>query len=48
VALITAEHWIALREPPERLILLRGSYIALEMAQAFQRLGSQVTSRAKG
>jgi pyruvate/2-oxoglutarate dehydrogenase complex dihydrolipoamide dehydrogenase (E3) component len=43
VPLITAENWIALRELPAQLILLGGSYIALEMAQAFQRLGSKVT-----
>ena len=36
-------NWIALRELPAQLILLGGSYIALEMAQAFQRLGSKVT-----
>jgi pyruvate/2-oxoglutarate dehydrogenase complex dihydrolipoamide dehydrogenase (E3) component len=43
VPLITAENWITLRELPPQLILLGGSYIALEMAQAFQCLGSQVT-----
>jgi pyruvate/2-oxoglutarate dehydrogenase complex dihydrolipoamide dehydrogenase (E3) component len=43
VPILTAEHWIALRVLPPGLILLGGSYIALEMAQAFQRLGSQVT-----
>ena len=43
VPLIAAENWITLRELPPRLILLGGSYIALEMAQAFQLLESQVT-----
>ncbi|HEY2619383.1 MAG TPA: NAD-binding protein [Acetobacteraceae bacterium] len=43
IPLIAAENWIALRELPPQLIFLGGSYIALEMAQALQRLGSQVT-----
>jgi pyruvate/2-oxoglutarate dehydrogenase complex dihydrolipoamide dehydrogenase (E3) component len=43
VPMIDAENWIALRTLPQRLIMLGGSYIALEMAQAFQRLGSAVT-----
>jgi pyruvate/2-oxoglutarate dehydrogenase complex dihydrolipoamide dehydrogenase (E3) component len=40
---ITAENWIALRALPAKLLVLGGSYIALEMAQAYQRLGSVVT-----
>ncbi len=40
---ITAENWITLRNLPPRLLMLGGSYIALEMAQAYQRLGSEVT-----
>ncbi len=40
---ITAENWIDLTELPERLIFLGGGTIALEMAQAFRRLGSAVT-----
>jgi pyruvate/2-oxoglutarate dehydrogenase complex dihydrolipoamide dehydrogenase (E3) component len=42
VQTITAENWINLRELPPRLLVLGGSYIALEMAQAFRRLGSEV------
>jgi pyruvate/2-oxoglutarate dehydrogenase complex dihydrolipoamide dehydrogenase (E3) component len=41
--IITAESWITLRELPRRLLVLGGSYIALEMAQAYRRLGSDVT-----
>ncbi|HEX3996256.1 MAG TPA: FAD-dependent oxidoreductase [Acetobacteraceae bacterium] len=40
---ITAEDWILLRSLPPRLLMLGGGYIALEMAQTFQRLGSAVT-----
>jgi thioredoxin reductase len=47
IPLITAENWIVLRELPAQLILLGGSYIALEMAQSLQRLGSQVTVEQK-
>jgi pyruvate/2-oxoglutarate dehydrogenase complex dihydrolipoamide dehydrogenase (E3) component len=43
VPLISAESWIALREPPEHVLMLGGSYIALEMAQALRRLGCAVT-----
>jgi len=43
IPVITAETWISLRTLPCRLLVLGGSYIALEMAQAFQRLGSAVT-----
>jgi pyruvate/2-oxoglutarate dehydrogenase complex dihydrolipoamide dehydrogenase (E3) component len=43
VPVITAEDWISLRSLPPRLLLLGGSYIALEMAQALRRLGSEVT-----
>jgi pyruvate/2-oxoglutarate dehydrogenase complex dihydrolipoamide dehydrogenase (E3) component len=42
VQTITAENWINLRELPPRLLVLGGSYIALEMAQTFRRLGSEV------
>lgn len=34
---------LALRSRPERLIVIGGSYIGLEMGQIFRRLGSEVT-----
>ncbi len=34
---------LALTERPEHLIIVGGSYISMEFAQAFRRLGSQVT-----
>ncbi len=40
---ITADNWVDLNALPARLILLGGNYVAMEMAQAFQRLGSAVT-----
>ena len=40
---LTNEELYALDERPERLIVLGGGYIALENAQAFARLGSEVT-----
>ncbi len=43
VPVIDAEGWLGLREPPAHLLMLGGSYIALEMAQAFRRLGCAVT-----
>ena len=43
VAVIDAENWIGLRQPPRQLLMLGGSYIALEMSQALQRLGCAVT-----
>jgi pyruvate/2-oxoglutarate dehydrogenase complex dihydrolipoamide dehydrogenase (E3) component len=45
---ITAENWIELRELPRRLLILGGSYIALEMAQAYRRLGSEVILLQQG
>ena len=42
VPCITAETWVDLTELPERLVFLGGGTIALEMAQAFRRLGSVV------
>ncbi|WP_428484540.1 FAD-dependent oxidoreductase [Rhodopila sp.] len=48
VPVINAENWIALREPPRHLLILGGSYIALEMAQSFRRLGCAVTVLQKG
>jgi pyruvate/2-oxoglutarate dehydrogenase complex dihydrolipoamide dehydrogenase (E3) component len=43
VPCITAETWVDLTELPEALVFLGGGTIALEMAQAFRRLGSRVT-----
>jgi pyruvate/2-oxoglutarate dehydrogenase complex dihydrolipoamide dehydrogenase (E3) component len=40
---ITAESWVDLTELPAQMIFLGGGTIALEMAQAFRRLGSTVT-----
>ena len=34
---------LALKQVPEHLVIIGGSYIALEFAQAFRRFGSQVT-----
>lgn len=47
-AVIDAENWIELRELPRHVLMLGGGYIALEMSQAFQRLGSAVTVLQKG
>jgi hypothetical protein len=43
VPLIDAESWIALRKPPGAIVMIGESYIALEMSQAFRRLGYAVT-----
>ena len=48
VAFINAENWLDLQDLPRRLILLGGSYIALEMAQAFRRLGAEVVVLQQG
>jgi pyruvate/2-oxoglutarate dehydrogenase complex dihydrolipoamide dehydrogenase (E3) component len=45
---ITNESIFALPEFPERLVVLGAGPIGLEMAQAFQRLGSQVTVIEQG
>jgi len=37
------ESLLALRERPEHLVVIGGSYIGMEMAQIFRRLGSQVS-----
>ena len=42
ISCIVAENWLDLNTLPKRLIVLGGSYIALEMAQAFSRLGAEV------
>lgn len=48
VPVIDAENWVEMRECPSHLLMLGGGYIALEMSQAMQRLGSQVTVLQKG
>ena len=45
---VDAENWIGLDDLPRRLLILGGSYIALEMAQAFHRLGSEVVVLQQG
>lgn len=48
VPLIDAENWAALRDAPRHVLMLGGSYIALEMSQALRRLGCAVTVLEKG
>ena len=48
VPFITAENWIALDALPQRLIVIGGSYLALEFGQAFSRLGSEVVVLQSG
>ncbi len=48
VPTIDAENWIVLTELPGRLIFLGGGYIALEMSQAFRRLGAETVVLEKG
>lgn len=43
VGVITAENWLELTELPKHLLIVGGSYIGLEMAQVYRRLGSEVT-----
>jgi pyruvate/2-oxoglutarate dehydrogenase complex dihydrolipoamide dehydrogenase (E3) component len=40
---LTSETLLALERIPERLVVLGGGYVGLELAQAMQRLGSRVT-----
>ncbi len=40
---LTAENWLQRTQLPERLAILGGGYIGLEMGQFYQRMGSQVT-----
>lgn len=40
---LTNETVMSLRERPEHLVILGGSYISLELGQIFRRLGSKVT-----
>lgn len=48
VSAYTSETIWGLREQPERLVVLGGGPIGCELAQAFQRLGSQVTLVQRG
>ncbi len=48
LAVIDAENWLGLQALPGRLLILGGSYIALEMAQAFRRLGAEVVVLQQG
>lgn len=48
IPIITGENWIGLSKLPRRLVILGGSYIALEMAQAYRRLGSEVIVLQQG
>ena len=43
IPFLTNETVMALRERPEHLLILGGSYIGLELGQIFRRLGSAVT-----
>jgi pyruvate/2-oxoglutarate dehydrogenase complex dihydrolipoamide dehydrogenase (E3) component len=45
---LTHVEWLDLEELPEKLIVLGGGYVGLEMAQASARLGSKVTVVEKG
>ena len=40
---LLAENWLDRAMPPEHLLMLGGSYIGLEMAQFYHRMGSRVT-----
>ena len=48
VPILTAENWIDMTVLPERLIVIGGSYLALEFGQAFSRLGSKVVVLQSG
>jgi pyruvate/2-oxoglutarate dehydrogenase complex dihydrolipoamide dehydrogenase (E3) component len=48
VPFLDAENWLQLDELPRRMMVLGGSYIALEMAQAFRRLGGEVIVLQQG
>jgi pyruvate/2-oxoglutarate dehydrogenase complex dihydrolipoamide dehydrogenase (E3) component len=41
--MITAENWLYQEELPKSLIILGSGYIGVEMAQFYQRMGSEVT-----
>lgn len=44
---LTSTTALSLQEIPDRLIVIGGGYVALELAQAFARLGSKVTIVAR-
>ncbi len=48
VDIIHAGNWLELTELPARLIVIGGGVIALEMAQFYRRLGSEVTIVERG
>ncbi len=48
VPLITAENWIDRDTLPQRLVMIGGSYLALEFGQAFARLGAEVVVLQNG
>jgi dihydrolipoamide dehydrogenase len=41
--IITAREAVSLKEAPERLVLIGGGYIGLELGMVYQKLGSQLT-----
>ncbi len=43
VKIIDAGNWLEMNELPEHIAMLGGSYIGLEMAQFYRRMGSRVT-----
>lgn len=43
VPYLTSNDMLALKEVPQHLVVIGGSYIGLEFAQAFRRFGSEVT-----
>lgn len=48
VSFLTSARILALEHLPEHLVVVGGSYIGLEFAQAFRRLGSRVTLIQRG
>ncbi|WP_118138581.1 FAD-containing oxidoreductase [Oceanicella sp. SM1341] len=48
VPVLTSTDMLALRQVPEHLVVVGGSYIGLEFAQAFRRLGAAVTVVERG
>lgn len=43
VKFIDAGNWLRMEELPQHIVILGGSYIGLEMAQFYRRMGSRVT-----
>lgn len=48
VDVIHAGNWLELSELPERIVVIGGGVIALEMAQFYRRMGSQVAMVVRG